>query len=223
MKEKMRFTFFILLGAMLLLNGCFYCGDYEEKEDLVAYTFSETSIALMDSLKNEYVAKNKWSTSEVEKTKPSKGYDDNKFVYDMYWYNNSSDHKGVKGIVLRFNLYACTPDNDCDYNFVMADTVSRLIIELHGCDNFTCKNTSRIVVHDRDYRYVRAFDKSQFSITDGGDFEYSTDGDCTVYKKLSFNLVINGEDIKINWNIKDGYIDCTSTKCHRVTDYSVWG
>jgi len=222
MKEKIKFVYIALTLVALLFQGCFYCGDHVDEEKLHAFTLPITSIAYMDSLREQYAKQKKWSSYDItDESSLKANYDKNKFVYNLSWDNTK--HKGVDGIVLNVKLYACTPDDNCDYNFVDAEKVSSLTLELYGCDNFTCKNTSRIVVHDDQYRYVRSFDRKQFSITDGGDFSYSTDGDCTIYKKLSFNLVIDAENFKINWNLKDGRIYCNSTKCDVVTDYSVWG
>lgn len=213
------------LAAMLLplfLNGCFYCSDHAEEENFEAYTFIKTKISFMDSLENKYVAQKKWSSYDVEnKGSLKENYSKNTLVYDLNV--KSSDYERVTGAVFKYTLYACTPDDDCDYNFVDAEKISSLYLEFYGCDNYTCRNTNRIVVHDADYRYVKSFDKSQFSIAYGGQFGYEGDGDCTIYKNFSFRLIIDDEDFKIDWIIKDGRVVCKSTKCQAVTDYSVWG
>lgn len=228
---------FFLLIVTIFLNGCYMCSDSEETKDLTKISYKTTSIAFMDSLMTQYAAKQKWSSYSVEYRSPKDdeeklGTDSlkNKFVFEANWAGlNSRYNANVNGIVLTATLRACAPEDSCfasSYDFYHSHEVSNLFLELYGCDEYSCKNTSRVVLRDGDYRYVKSFDKTQFKISSGGNFSYSEFGDdCEVHKKLHFNLSIEDENVKIDWNVKYGDIQCSVEHCSEVTSSSfrIWG
>ena len=227
----------LLLIVTILMNGCYTCHDSEETKDLTEISYKTTSIAFMDSLMTLYASKQKWSSYSVEYRSPiddveKLGTDSTKkkFVFEAAWEGKNSQYgEKVNGIVLAVALHACAPEDSCFaslYNLHNSNEVSKLILELYGCDEFSCKNTNRVVIRDEDYRYVKSFDKTQFKISSGGNFSYSEFGDdCIVHKKLHFNLSIEDENVKIDWNVKYGNIQCSVEHCSEVTSSSfrIWG
>ena len=233
--ERMKYRCFcivFLLAAVILLNGCFTCSESEETKSLDTISYNKISIAVFDSLMNQYASDHEWESY-------TKGFFDqhggwgnedednleNKFMIEAKWVGSHSyESNYVDGIVFSMILYACSPDGDGDAKFGKCNTLSTLYLDLYGCNEFSCRNTARVVVRDKDYQYVRSYDKSQFKISSAGDFSYDEFGhDCSAKNKLNFNLFVDDDDFKIDWRIKYGEVTCYNTHCHEVSDFSIWG
>ena len=193
MNAKGLFKYIALLPVLLLLGSCglFPCGDIEVEKDLTQVTSRTTSIAFMDSLKQEASSDKKWA----------------KLVYSAEVLNVYE--VGVHGISLELDLIACPSAAVCEKGVANTEILSMLFVDLYNCDSFDCKNVTNIVIHDDSYGNIRALGKDEFEIADGDEFKYETFGDdCVLTKIRNFNLRIDAEDVKIDWDVKNGYMTC---------------
>lgn len=194
MKAKGMFKYIAVFSALLLLGGCglLPCGDIEVEKDLTQVTSRKTSVAFMDSVKQEALSDKKWEDV-------------------VYWVKSNSVAygSGIHGVTFELDLLACSSATVCEKGLSGTEVLSSLQVDLYGCDSYDCKNVQNIVLHDSSYAYIRTFGKDEFEIADGDEFQYDTFGDdCVVYKLLNFNLRIDAEDVKIDWDVKNGYMTC---------------
>ena len=80
---------------------------------------------------------------------------------------------------------------------------SDLYIDIYNCNSYDCTDADKIIVHDHYYKYQRMLKSSEFTITRPDNSEIADSKGITSIFHF-FNLKIDVEGIKINWNVQIG-------------------
>ncbi|WP_146196746.1 hypothetical protein [Fibrobacter succinogenes] len=83
-------------------------------------------------------------------------------------------------------------------------------LDIYGCRDFRCSNSTHVVVHNEDYSYSKALQKNEYIISKPkNSFRESRHGyDCDVTEEYFFHLDVDLEDLKIDVDVQKGEETC---------------